>query len=139
MEYTLCWRAAPIKYKYTLVRTRATGDPIVIKATNRKPGDVHPVPARSEALTSHLGRVRELYAPLSLPVAPKRLNTQSAVPVHRLIFCSISIFLLASLVTVRRHQCRIVGNVLHHTYPLEYKIFSSQPRQKPCWASSLSI
>ncbi len=35
--------------------------------------------------------------------------------------------------------CRLTGNVLHHTYPLEYKIFSSQPRQKSCWASSLRI
>ncbi len=31
----------------------------------------------------------------------------------------------------------VAGNVLHHTYPLEYKIFSSQPRQKLCWASTL--
>ncbi len=33
--------------------------------------------------------------------------------------------------------CRLAGNVLHHTYPLEYHIFTSQPRQKSCWASLL--
>ncbi len=36
-------------------------------------------------------------------------------------------------------QCRLAGNVLHHTYPLEYQICSSHPRQKSCWASPLRI
>jgi hypothetical protein len=31
--------------------------------------------------------------------------------------------------------CRLAGNVLHHTYLLEYQICSSQPRQKSCWVS----
>jgi hypothetical protein len=35
----------------------------------------------------------------------KWANTQSGGPVHLSIFCSISIFLLASLVTGRRPQC----------------------------------
>jgi hypothetical protein len=63
--------------------------------------------------------------------------------VHRVMalsaFCSISIFLLANLVTSRRTQCSVAGKALHHTYPLEYHICSSQPRQKSCWASSLRI
>ncbi len=33
--------------------------------------------------------------------------------------------------------CTAAGNVLHHTYPPEYQISSSQPRQKSCWASTL--
>ncbi len=33
--------------------------------------------------------------------------------------------------------CRVARNVLHQTYPLEYQIFSSQPRQKSCWAITL--
>jgi hypothetical protein len=65
----------------------------------------------------------------------------SAGPVRCFIFCSISIFLPACLVTGRRPQwtASAAGNVLHHTYPLEYQIFSSQPRQRLCWASSLRI
>jgi hypothetical protein len=63
-------------------------------------------------------------------------SNQSAGPVRFLIFCSTSIFLLASLVAGRRPQCTIAGNVLHRTYPLEYRICSSQPRQKSCWASA---
>ncbi len=36
--------------------------------------------------------------------------------------------------------CRLVAeNVLQHTYPLDYQIFASQPRQKSCWANSLCI
>ncbi len=66
-------------------------------------------------------------------------SNQSAGAVRFLIFCSISIFLLASLVAGRRTQCRVAGNVLYHTYPLEYQICSSQPRQKLCWASVLRI
>jgi hypothetical protein len=70
--------------------------------------------------------------------------TQSDGPVRFLIFCSISIILLASLVAGRKLQLtagiyRLAGNVLHHTYPLEYQICSSHPRQKSCWASSLRI
>ncbi len=53
----------------------------------------------------------------------------------------VSIFLLASLVAGRKPQCnagcRLAGNVLHHTYPLEYQICSCQPRQKSYWANSL--
>ncbi len=48
-------------------------------------------------------------------------------------------FVLASLVAGRRPQCTVTGNVLHRTYPLEYQICSSQPKQKLCWASSLLI
>jgi hypothetical protein len=33
--------------------------------------------------------------------------------------------------------CRVARNVLHHTYPLEYQIRSSQPKQKSCWARLL--
>ncbi len=33
----------------------------------------------------------------------------------------------------------IAENVLHRTYPQEYQICSSQPRQKQCWANSLRI
>ncbi len=33
----------------------------------------------------------------------------------------------------------VAGNALQDTYPLEYQICSSQPRQKSCWASSLCI
>ncbi len=70
-------------------------------------------------------------------------STQSAGPVRFLIFCSVSIFLLARLVAGRGPPvfCRatVAGNVLNHTYPLEYQICSSQPRQKSCWASSLRI
>ncbi len=36
---------------------------------------------------------------------PKRLETQSAGPVHLLLFCSMSIILLASLVTGRKPLC----------------------------------
>jgi hypothetical protein len=64
---------------------------------------------------------------------------QSAGPVRFLIVCSISIFLLAILVAGRSARCKVAGNVLHHTYPLEYHICASQPRQKSCWASSLRI
>jgi hypothetical protein len=63
-------------------------------------------------------------------------STQSA---GQLSACSISIFLLASLVAGRRPQCRVAGNVLHNTHPLEYKICSRRPMQKSCWASSLRI
>ncbi len=35
--------------------------------------------------------------------------------------------------------CGVAGNVLNQTYPLEYQICSSQPRQKSCGASSLRI
>jgi hypothetical protein len=65
-------------------------------------------------------------------------STKSAGPVRFLIFCSKSIFLLASLLAGRRPQCTLAGNLLYHTYPLEYQISSSYPRQK-CWASSLRI
>jgi hypothetical protein len=40
--------------------------------------------------------------------APKRLNTQSAGPVRFLIFCSISISLLANLVAGRRPRVMLV-------------------------------
>ncbi len=43
-------------------------------------------------------------------------STQSAGPVRFLIFCSVSIFLLASLVAGRRPQCTVAGNVLYQTY-----------------------
>jgi hypothetical protein len=66
-------------------------------------------------------------------------STESAGPVHFLMFCSISVFLLASLGVGRRPQCTVARNRLNHTYPLEYQICSSQPRQKLCWASSLRI
>ncbi len=66
-------------------------------------------------------------------------STQSAGPIRFPIFCSISIILLACLVAGRKPQCTVAGNILHYTYPLEYQICSSQPRQKSCWASSLRI
>ncbi len=70
-------------------------------------------------------------------------STQSDGPVQFLIFGSISIF-PAGQPSGRQKTpvycwCRLAGNVLHHTYPLEYQICSSQPRQKSCWASSLRI
>ncbi len=36
-------------------------------------------------------------------------------------------------------QATVAENVLHHTYPLEYQICSSQPRQKLCCAIPLCI
>jgi hypothetical protein len=60
-------------------------------------------------------------------------STPSAGPVRFLIFCSVS------LVAGRRPQCTVAENVLYPTYPLEFQIPSSQPRQKSCWASSLRI
>jgi hypothetical protein len=69
-------------------------------------------------------------------------STQGAGSVRFFIFCSISIFLPAGPMTGRRPVfcwCRLAGNILHHTYPLEYRICSSQPRQKSCWASYLRI
>ncbi len=46
-------------------------------------------------------------------------GAQSAGPLRFLIVCSMSIFLLASLVAGRRPQCTVAGNVLYHTYPLK--------------------
>jgi hypothetical protein len=37
-------------------------------------------------------------------------------------------FLLASLLAGRRPPCTVAENVLHQTYPLEYQIYSSQPK-----------
>jgi hypothetical protein len=56
----------------------------------------------------------------------KQVSKQSAGLVRFLTLCSISIFLLASLVTGRRPRCTVAGNVLYHTNPLEYQICSSQ-------------
>ncbi len=66
-------------------------------------------------------------------------STQSDGPVRFLIFFSISISLLASLVAGRRPWATIAGNVLQYTYPLEYQTCTSRPRQKSCWAISLRI
>ncbi len=43
-------------------------------------------------------------------------SIQSAGPVRFLIFCSISIFVRASLVAGRGPQCTVAGNVLYQTY-----------------------
>ncbi len=79
------------------------------------------------------GRVYTGYTRLYTTTVPRQQSTQSAGPVRFLIFCSISIFLLASLVAGWRLQCTAGAEqqgILHQTYQLEYQICSSQPRQK---------
>jgi hypothetical protein len=51
-------------------------------------------------------------------------STQSAGPVRFFTFRSISIFLLASLVAVRRPQCTLAGNVQYSTIPIHLYIKS---------------
>jgi hypothetical protein len=76
-------------------------------------------------------------SPLQLAILQLAWTTEytECWPVRFLMFCSISIFLLASLVAGRRPQCTLAGNLLYHTYPLEYQIFFNES----CWASSLRI
>jgi hypothetical protein len=54
-------------------------------------------------------------------------SNQSAGPVRFLIFCSISIFLLASLVAGRRHQCNAgaVQQGMYSTRPIHWNIKSA--------------
>ncbi len=54
-------------------------------------------------------------------------SNQSAGPVRFLIFCSISIFLLASLVAGRRHQCNAgaVQQGMYSTIPIHWNIKSA--------------
>ncbi len=74
-----------------------------------------------------------LYSP-SVPEAFHRIgpwawpqSNQSAGPVRFLIFCSISIFLLASLVAGRRHQCNAgaVQQGMYSTIPIHWNIKSA--------------
>jgi hypothetical protein len=56
-----------------------------------------------------------------------RVHRVLALSVRFFLFCSISIILLASLVAGRRPQCTVAGNILHHTYPLEYQTAPASP------------
>ncbi len=61
------------------------------------------------------------------PNLPPTESNQSAGPVRFLIFCSISIFLLASLVAGRRHQCNAgaVQQEMYSTISLHWNIKSA--------------
>ncbi len=67
-----------------------------------------------------------MFTKLSNP-DPKRLNTQSAGPVHLLIFCSRSIFLLASIVAGRRPLCNAGAEQqgMYSTIPIHWNIKSA--------------
>jgi hypothetical protein len=54
-------------------------------------------------------------------------SNQSAGPVRFMIFCSISIFLLASMVAGRRHQCNAgaVQQGMYSTIPIHWNIKSA--------------